>query len=42
MATDLHLMIKNLLSFYDFAGRVIISVGAGGGQFIEYGLVAKR
>lgn len=42
MATDLALMTKNLLSFYDFTGRVVISVGAGGGQLVEYGRAARK
>lgn len=28
-------IIKNLFAFYDFSGKSIVSVGAGGGQFIE-------
>ncbi len=36
MATDINAIISNLLSFYDFNNKTIISVGAGGGQFIEY------
>jgi predicted RNA methylase len=42
MATDTKQIISNLLSFYDFTDKTIISVGAGGGQFIEYGRSAKR
>ncbi len=42
MATDAKKMVANLLSFYDFDGRVIVSVGAGGGQLIEYGRNAQK
>jgi predicted RNA methylase len=41
MATDVRKIIDNLLAFYDFTNQTIISVGAGGGQFIEYGRHAK-
>jgi hypothetical protein len=34
MATDLNLIITNLLAFYDFTNKTIVSVGAGGGQRI--------
>ncbi len=37
MATDVKKIIDNLLKFYDFDNQIIISIGAGGGQFIEYG-----
>jgi tRNA A58 N-methylase Trm61 len=37
MATDVQKIIQNLLAVYDSSGRTIIVVGAGGGQFIEYG-----
>ena len=30
-------MITNLLNFFDLTNKTIISVGAGGGQFVEYG-----
>lgn len=42
MAVDARIIIDNLLSFYDFRDKVIISVGAGGGQFIEYARSAKK
>lgn len=42
MATDTKQIVSNLLSFYDFTDKTIISVGAGGGQFIEYGRNAKK
>lgn len=34
--TDINQIIENLLNFYDFKNKKIISVGAGGGQFVEY------
>lgn len=37
MATDIKKIIDNLLNFYEFSNKKIISIGAGGGQFIEYG-----
>ncbi|MFA8435292.1 MAG: class I SAM-dependent methyltransferase [Marinifilaceae bacterium] len=42
MVKDIQQLITNLLDFYDFKDKTIISVGAGGGQFIEYGRVAKQ
>jgi ubiquinone/menaquinone biosynthesis C-methylase UbiE len=42
MATDFGLIIRNLLTFYDFSGKTVISVGAGGGQFAEFGRQARR
>ena len=42
MATDTKQIVANLLSFYDFSNKTIVSVGAGGGQFIEYGRNAKK
>lgn len=42
MATDVQKIIDNLLSAYDFSGRIIIAVGGGGGQFIEYGRRARQ
>ena len=42
MATDVNVIIANLLSFYNFNNQTIISVGAGGGQFIEYARSAKK
>ena len=41
MATDIKRIISNLLEFYEFSNQTIISVGAGGGQFVEYGRTAK-
>lgn len=42
MATDVKKIVENLLSFYPFDGKAIVSVGAGGGQLIEYGRNAQR
>jgi tRNA G37 N-methylase Trm5 len=42
MATDYALMIRNLLSFYDFNGKTVIAIGAGGGQFVGYGHAPRR
>ena len=42
MAVDIQQMIANLFSFFDLTDKTIISVGAGGGQFIEYGRNAKQ
>lgn len=36
MSADLGKMINNLLEFYDFTDKVVLSVGGGGGQFYEY------
>ncbi len=41
MATDLKAILENLASFYSFEGKTVISVGAGGGQLIEYGRGAR-
>jgi len=42
MATDIAKVIENLLAFHNFADQQIISVGAGGGQFIAYGHIAAH
>jgi len=42
MAADIKKMISNLLEFYNFSDKTIITVGAGGGQFIEYGRNSKK
>lgn len=41
MATDIGKIISHLLDFHDLSNQTVISVGAGGGQFIEYGRSAK-
>lgn len=42
MAANIDQLIKNLLSFYSFKEKIIISVGAGGGQLIAYGSESRR
>lgn len=42
MATDVADIVRRLTSFYDFAGRTIVAVGAGGGQLAEYARSAPR
>ena len=42
MAADIKQIIADLLKFFDLTDKTIISVGAGGGQFIEYGRNAKK
>lgn len=42
MAADYGRMVADLLAFYDFTGKSILAVGAGGGQLIEYGRSARR
>jgi ubiquinone/menaquinone biosynthesis C-methylase UbiE len=42
MATDYALIIRNLLLFYDFNGKKMIAIGAGGGQFVGYGRAPRR
>lgn len=42
MATDINKVIANLLDFYNFTNQRIISVGAGGGQLIEYARSSKQ
>ncbi len=36
MAADVNLIVKSLKEFYDFTGKDVINVGAGGGQLISY------
>lgn len=42
MGADYQAIIRNLLAFHDLEGLTLISVGAGGGQLIEYGHRAAR
>jgi hypothetical protein len=42
MATDYKRIILNLFDFFDLSGRVVMAVGAGGGQLIEYGRPAAK
>jgi predicted RNA methylase len=36
MGTDIGLILQRLLAFYDFSGKYVIAVGAGGGQLAGY------
>jgi len=42
MATDVELVLENLVRFYPFDGKVMISVGAGGGQLAGCGRAARK
>ena len=42
MAADYALLTKNLCEFYDFAGKVILLVGAGHGQLLDPAISVKR
>jgi tRNA G37 N-methylase Trm5 len=42
MATDLKQMMQNLREFYDFSGKEVLAVGAGGGQLVELGRGTKK
>jgi len=42
MAVDLEEMISNLLDFYEFKDKIVLSIGAGGGQFYEYAFTTKH
>jgi predicted RNA methylase len=42
VATDLGQIVANLLAFYDFTGRTVVAVGAGGGQLAGYARRARR
>ncbi len=42
MATDIRQIVVKLSRFYDFAGKTVIDVGAGGGQLVEYARPAAR
>jgi len=42
MATDLRVILNNLLGFYDFGDRTVIAAGAGGGQLAGYGCRARQ
>jgi SAM-dependent methyltransferase len=41
MATDIGAILRNVESCYDFTGKSVIHVGAGGGQFIGYAHKAR-
>jgi SAM-dependent methyltransferase len=42
MATDLAQVVARLAAFYGFAGKTVVSVGAGGGQLVDYAREAAR
>ena len=42
MATDLEAVLRNIESCYDFSGKSVIHVGAGGGQFVGYAARARK
>jgi hypothetical protein len=42
VAADYTKMVADLLAFYDFGGKTVLTVGAGGGQLIEYGRAARK
>jgi SAM-dependent methyltransferase len=42
MATDYAKLVSNVLEFYNFRGKAVLSIGAGGGQLVEYGRPAAR
>ena len=42
MATDIRQIVLTLSTFYNFTGRTVVSVGAGGGQLVEYARPAHR
>ena len=41
MATDLDTILRDIERCYDFGGRSVIHVGAGGGQLIGYARNAR-
>jgi hypothetical protein len=42
MAADYKRLVADLLAFFDLKGKTVLSVGAGGGQLIEYGRAAGQ
>ncbi len=42
MAADVLAILKNILEFADFTNKIVIAVGAGGGQLAEYGKKSRR
>jgi len=42
MAIDYAQLIANLRRFYDFSGKVVLVVGAGGGQLLDPACKAKK
>ena len=42
MATKIETIINNLLTFYNFKDKIVLHVGAGGGQIIDYAKIAQH
>ncbi len=42
MATEIQQVVHNITAFYDFAGKTVVCVGAGGGQLVELARPAGR
>jgi hypothetical protein len=42
VATDIGQIVLNLSAFYEFAGKTVVAVGAGGGQLVEYARPARQ
>jgi hypothetical protein len=42
MAADYRKMVADLLAFYDLRDKTVLTVGAGGGQLVEYGRTARK
>ena len=42
MAADYKKLVADLLTFYDLKDKTVLSVGAGGGQLVEYGRAAGK
>jgi len=40
--TDTAEIVRNLAAFYEFSGKSVVAVGAGGGQLIEYAQPAQH
>jgi predicted RNA methylase len=42
VATDIGRIVADLSAFYDFTDRIVVGVGAGGGQLVEYARPARQ
>jgi hypothetical protein len=42
VATDLGKIVESLVRFYDFDGKTVVDVGAGGGRLVGYARTAAR
>jgi SAM-dependent methyltransferase len=42
MATDIKQIIHTLTAYYDFKGKTVLHVGAGGGQILDYAQGTKK